>query len=247
MVFDSKTALVTGAAKRIGAAIAYALARKGANVVLHCRNSLDEAHKLAGVLRSSYGVKAWVESVDFAVPNAGKELFERTLNATGGKLDFIVNSASAYSASSLDSLTDEDLATMMRIHVEAPLELIRGISSLNDSPKSVVNILDARIGSFDSTHAAYMLSKQSLANLTRDLALELAPRVRVNAVAPGAVLEEDGAPRESLLRLAAFNPMGQVGNPDDLAEAVLFLLGADFITGQTLFYDGGYNLRSRRI
>ena len=107
--------------------------------------------------------------------------------------------------------------------------------------------MDARIGSFDSAHAAYMLSKQSLANLTRDLALELAPRVRVNAVAPGAVLEEDGAPRESLLRLAAFNPMGQVGNPDDLAEAVLFLLGSDFITGQTLFYDGGYNLRSRRI
>lgn len=247
MVFSSKTALVTGAAKRIGASIARALAMEGANVALHCNNSYDEAIELAKELSETYGVKTWVKRADFALPGAGKELLSHTLDATGGKLDFIVNSASAYSPSSLDSITDEDLATMMRIHVEAPLELIRGISLLKDSPKSVVNILDARIGSFDSSHAAYMLSKQSLANLTRDLALELAPHVRVNAVAPGAVLEEAGEPRESLLRLAAFNPMGKVGNPEDLAKAVLFLLGAEFITGQTLFYDGGYNLKARGI
>lgn len=245
MIFRSKTALVTGAAKRIGASIAHALAKEGANVVLHCNHSQDDAKALAQELTMTFGVKAWVISADFAIINSGKELLNRTLDATGAKLDFIVNSASAYAPSTLESITDDDLATMMRIHVEAPLELIRGISLLNDSKKSVVNILDARIALFDSNHAAYMISKQSLANLTRDLALELAPRVRVNAVAPGAVLEEEGQPHESLLRLASFNPLGMVGNPDELARSVLFLLGSDFITGQILFYDGGYHLKAR--
>lgn len=243
MQLKGRTILVTGGARRIGAAIVRAVASAGANVVIHCNKSRTEAEALAEVIRAA-GVGAWVVEADLAGPGAGDRLFKAALAAAGGRLDGVVNSASEYLESTVDTMTVADIERECRIHVAAPLELVRRLASMpGGDAKTAVNILDARLGAGDPAHAAYMLAKQSLAALTKTLALEYAPRTRVNAVAPGAVLQAPGAPEAELKRLADFNPLKAVGNPAGLAECVLFLLRADFVTGQTLFYDGGYHLR----
>lgn len=247
MDIDGKTVLVTGGARRIGAAIVRAIAAAGANPVIHCNRSIDAAKALAANLRRSCGVEAFVVRRDLSEPGAGDALFEDVMEATGGRLDAIVNSASEYAESADAAPTAADTARAMGIHVDAPVALLRRLAETADgSGKAAVNILDARIArGDDKTHPAYMAAKRRLAELSVGLAQELAPRVRLNCVAPGAVLEGDGESRADFSRLAAFNPMGSLGTPEGLADCVLFLLRNDFVAGLTLFYDGGYHLGRR--
>lgn len=245
MVLCGKTVLVTGGARRIGAAIVRALAAEGASAVIHCNRSVGAAEALAAELRRIHSVEAFVVQRDLSAPDAGDALFEDVVKATGGRLDAIVNSASEYAVSAAETISEAESARAMRIHVDAPVALLRRLAEMAGEPrKAAVNILDARIAhGEDKTHAAYMAAKRRLASLSSVLALELAPRVRLNSVAPGAVLEGDGESREDFARLAAFNPMGILGTPEGLADCVLFLLRSDFVAGQILFYDGGYHLR----
>lgn len=243
MDLAGKVALVTGGARRIGAAISRALAAAGADVAIHCGRSAAEADALADELRRQFGIRAWALRRDLAEPGAGGALFGDALAATGGQLDIVVNSASEYARGD-DAGT---LARLLRVHVDAPEALLRRLAALAETdgvPRAAVNILDARIaGGEDTAHPAYLEAKRRLAALSRTLALELAPSVRLNCVAPGAVLEPDGEGREALLRLAAYNPMGAVGSPEGLAECVVFLLRQEFVAGQVLYYDGGRHLR----
>ena len=124
----------------------------------------------------------------------------------------------------------------------APLELTRCLAA-QGRDGAVVNLLDARVGDYDRQHAAYHLSKRLLAALTRRMAIEFAPRLRVNAVAPGLILPPDGEDEGHFDRLASTNPLQRRGCPEAVAEAVLFLLRSDFVTGQVLFVDGGRHLR----
>lgn len=247
MELAGKVALVTGGARRIGAAIARSLAAAGADVAIHCNRSDADAHALASELSSTHGVRTWVFRRDFSVPDAAEALFEDLIAATGERLDIVVNSASEYARTGAGGADAAALARAMRIHVEAPEALLRLLAGAGGADeKAAVNILDARVaGGEDAAHAAYLAAKRRLAELSRELAQELAPRLRLNCVAPGAVLEEDGAGRDSLLRLAAYNPMCAVGSPEGLAECVLFLLRQDFIAGQVLYYDGGRHLLCR--
>lgn len=234
--------LITGGARRVGAAIVQELAGAGADVVIHCHRSRREAEMLAAQVRAG-GRHAWVVAGDLGDPDALDPLMDRVLTATDGRLDGLVNNASSYPVSQVRTVQAQELDASVRLHGFAPLVLARRLAALG-RPGSVVNVLDARITMYDAEHAAYHLGKRMLDSITRMLALELAPRIRVNAVAPGAVLPMDHEDASTLERLAAFNPLGRHGSPAGVAACVRFLLAADFITGQTLFYDGGYHLKA---
>lgn len=241
--FSGKTALVTGGARRIGAAFSRRLAREGANVVLHCNKSLAEAVGLACELEKN-GAKCFVAQGDLSLPGGGERLFAEAMSLTGGELDIVVNSASSYEPSSYETVTPQDIERQMRTHLSAPLELLRGLYRIGDGKaRSAVNILDSRIRTADPSHAAYLLSKQALSSLTSSLALCFAPQLRINAIAPGAVLAQDGE-EAGFERLKQFNPMHALGTLEGLCDALVFLLKSDFVLGQTIYYDGGYHLKA---
>ena len=238
---DKRYILVTGAAKRVGAAIARSLADAGANVVVHYRSSANEAQALVEELRAK-GTNAFAVQADLAKPETMDDFFDAILMRTGGRLDAIVNNASLYAQTG-----SPEAALCRAIHVLSPLALINRFAALpHPNGGAIVNILDTRIATADPEHAEYLEAKRELADKTIELARELAPAIRVNAVAPGAVLQVDGAPISALERLSAFNPLKAHGSPEGLAACVRFLIECDFITGQTIHYDGGYWIRDAK-
>jgi len=237
-----KTALVTGAAKRIGKAIATALARNGVRVVVHYNQSAPDALALCEDLRR-LGVSAWPIQGDLMDAGQTAKVF-RDAAAQAGPIDLLVNNASIFDRDTLWEATEESLARNIRIHAVAPLILSRELARQNRAAH-VVNLLDTRVAVYDREHASYDLSKSMLLTLTRMLALELAPNVAVNAVAPGSILPPPGQDEAYLAKLAHGNPQHRLGAPDDIADAVLFLLRSRFITGQIIYVDGGIHMKGR--
>ena len=234
-------ALVTGAGRRLGRACALALARNGFSVVAHYRRSDRDAASLVRGIRAT-GADAWPVAADLTRPGAGTRLFAAALRVAG-RLDLVVNSASTYDPSDLANVTRDEIIRDMDLHLVSALEIGRGLAK-RARKGQIVNLLDTRIVCAGAAgHAAYLLSKQSLWNLTRMMAVAFAPRVRVNAIAPGAVLPPRGARPAYVRKLARANPMGCLGTPDDVVRALLYLIHAPFVTGQVLFVDGGYHLR----
>lgn len=237
-----RTILVTGGARRVGAAIARALAAAGADVVIHCHRSLDEAQRTAAGLRE-LGTQAWVAACDLGDVQRLDKFMDVVLDATGGRLDGIVNNASVYTRTHLLTASPGEIEAALHLHATAPLLLARRMAALGGTG-DIVSILDARLTMYDAQHAAYHLGKRLLLSLTSMLALELAPRIRVNAVAPGAVLMADNAVPAAWERLSDYNPLRMLGTPEGVAGCVRFLMSTGFITGQTLYYDGGYHLKA---
>jgi pteridine reductase len=236
---DGKTALVTGAAKRIGREIALALAQAGVNVVIHYRESVEGVDQLRKELVAC-GVKAWPIRSDFDDASAPARLIPDALDAAGS-LDILVNSASLFLPSTIRDMDFAGLTRLMQVNTWAPLVLGREFDRRVGRGK-IVNILDSRVIGFDASHAAYILSKQALAALTERMALEFAPAITVNAVAPGLILPPGGKDEGYLKDLAKGLPLKRHGNPADITDAVLYLLGSDFVTGQIIFVDGGRRL-----
>ncbi len=234
-----KTALVTGGARRLGREIALALAREGAGLVLHYRFSGKEAHETARAAREA-GVRVHLLEADLEDPAAAETLLERA-SAEAGPLDILVNNASGFPRDRIDSVTWREISRSMKVHAFAPLALTRAFAA-QGRQGAVVNILDARVVDYDKEHFSYHLGKRALLALTRETALQYAPLVRVNAVAPGLVLPPEGEGKEYLERMASTNPLRRHGDPEDVVRAVLFLLSSPFVTGQVLFVDGGRNL-----
>ncbi|MFW6062358.1 MAG: SDR family oxidoreductase [Planctomycetota bacterium] len=239
---QGRTALVTGAAKRLGRTVSLALADAGADVIVHYGQSEDDAEELIREIQDK-GRQAWKAQLDLSQPRrAGKLWAEVTDRA--GTIDILVNNASIFPPSRVLTFSAEELHRNVQINAFAPLELCR-LFAEQDCAGHIVNFLDARMVDYDEYHVAYHLSKRMLYSLTRMLALELAPQVQVNAVAPGLVLPPAGQGEDYLARLASTNPLNRHGRPEDIAEAVLFLLKSDFVTGQVLFIDGGRHLKGR--
>lgn len=234
-----KTALITGAAKRLGRAIAIALAEEGASIVVHYRGSREEAEALCGELRAR-GVEAWSLQADLGQSEECEGLIARTLEAAGA-LDVLVNSASIFLPGTLKEMRLEDLARHMQVNAWAPLALSREFARRVGKGK-IVNLLDTRISGYDWGHVAYTLSKQALWTLTRMMAVELAPAITVNAVAPGLILPPPGKDEAYLEALAGTVPLKRHGAANDVAEAVVYLLRSEFVTGQVLYVDGGRHL-----
>lgn len=235
-------ALVTGGALRLGRAAALALAGQGVDVVVHHHRSEDPARALVTELEA-LGVKAWAVRADLADADAAAGLADLAARAAGRPVDVLLNSAGIFGPSRVLEFPLDELDRNLQVNALAPLLLARSLAR-HDRPAQIVNFLDARVVEYDRLHAAYHLSKRMLLTITRMLALELAPAIRVNAVAPGLILPPEGKDEAYLQRLAERVPLKRHGSAKDVVRAVLFLLCSDYVTGQVIYLDGGGNLMS---
>lgn len=240
MELSGKIALITGGAKRIGKAIAFALASNGTNIVIHYRSSEKEAENIAKELED-YNVKAWIIQANLSISSEAENLIPNIRKETGD-IHILINNASIFDKNKLTNFSTEVLMENIRINALAPLLLARSFAE-QGIEGNIINFLDTRIVEYDKEHAAYHLSKLMLFSMTKMMALEFAPLIRVNAIAPGLILPPTGQDISYLEKLSVTNPLKKVGSPDDITNAVLFLLSSDFITGQVIFIDGGYHLK----
>jgi len=244
---DGQSALVTGSATRIGAHVARRLAVEGAAVAIHCHAQRKEADALAQEMRRN-GATAAVVQADLSDPTSGPKLMADAAKGLGSRLTLLVNMASEFPAVGLQDLTFEGLVRNLAVDAWAPLELTRQLAA--QLPKgargSVVNFLDARIVDEDRKHVGYHFAKRMLADVTRLCAVELAPRVAVNGVAPGPTLPPKGMAADEgarlMARLRRRVVLQRTAEPEDLADAVVYLLASRVVTGQVLFVDGGRHL-----
>jgi len=237
---EGRNALVTGAARRIGRAISLALAREGANVAVHYSGSKREAVELAAELEG-LGVQTVTLRADLSDPEELAGLVDRAREALG-TIEILVNNASIFPSDTLETVDLEGLERNLEINAWAPLVLTRAFAAQCERGH-VINLLDSRVAGFDRTHAAYILSKHVLSAITRTAALELAPAIAVNGIAPGLILPPAGKDEEYVDRLAQTVPLKRRGTPEDIAAAAVFLATSEFITGQTIYVDGGRNLK----
>lgn len=233
-----RNALVTGGAKRIGKAIATALAKEGANVCIHYSSSEAEAKEVKTVLEC-LGVKSWLLQADFD-KNGYEGLIERAAEETGG-IDILVNNASIFPQSTLRDMTLEGLSSNIRVNAWAPFVLMRDLARISESAK-VVNLLDSRLSGYDWTHAEYILSKHLLAVVTKMAAVEYAPGLAINAVSPGLILPPPGKGMEYIEKLKKTVPLKKRGSPEEIAAAAIYLLKSEFLAGEVIYVDGGRHL-----
>jgi len=235
--------LVTGAARRIGAAIARALHAAGARVALHCNRSRAEAERLAAELNAARAGSCAVVQADLLDLAALPRLVEAAATPFG-RLDALVNNASSFYSTPFGPIGEREWQDLIGTNLRAPLFLAQAAAPrLKQSRGAIVNIVDIHAERPLENFLVYSVAKAGLAGLTRALALELGPDVRVNGVAPGAILWPDGGahfePAERN-RITSQTPLGRIGSPEDVAGAVKYLLfDAPFVTGQILAVDGG--------
>ena len=236
MNLKDKAVLITGAAARIGRALAERLAGHGCRLALQCNHSVAEAGALARQLRSS-GCHAIVIKCDLLKPRAGEILIKKAFQAFG-RLDILVNNAAVFSRQSLAASSEKQIRETLEVNLMAPVLMTRAFAAVAGKGK-IINILDRRIAAVETGLAAYLLSKKSLADFTKIAALELAPAIAVNGIAPGPVL----APAKSSAREKAGRiPLGQRPSLDNIADTLVFLLQNDAITGEIIMVDGGQHL-----
>jgi pteridine reductase len=239
-----KTGLVTGGARRVGAAIARRLHAAGANVLIHYRDSDADADRLVGELNAARAKSAQKVKAELLAPIAPKALLGAALEGFG-RLDLLVNNASSFFPVALGAIEASHWEELIGSNLRAPLFIAQQAApELAKNEGAIVNIVDIHAERPLKGYPVYSIAKAGLAAMTRSLALELAPRVRVNGVAPGAIAwPEDGqfdpAERE---RVVATTPLGRTGTPEDIAQAVHFLACAPYVTGQILAVDGGRSI-----
>jgi pteridine reductase len=235
--------LVTGAARRIGAAIARRLHAAGASVVLHCHRSRAEAEGLRDELNDVRPNSAAVVQADLLACAGLPGLVDEAAGAFG-RLDALVNNASSFYPTPFGAIGEDEWHDLVGSNLKAPLFLSQAAAPrLREARGAIVNLVDIHADRPLKDFVVYSVAKAGLAGLTRALALELGPDVRVNGVAPGAILWPDGdehfAPSEKG-RITAQTPLKRIGSPEDVAGAVKYLLfDSPFVTGQILAVDGG--------
>ncbi len=241
---NNRVILVTGAARRIGAAIVTRLHENGARVVIHYRGSADDARTLAESLNAARPDSAMTIAADLTDTAGLPELVAAAAN-WGGRLDGLVNNASSFYPTPVGSITEDDWQALIGSNLKAPLFLSQAAAPhLAKTQGAIVNIVDIHAQRPLRNHTVYGSAKAGLAMLTRSLAKDLAPDVRVNGVSPGAILwPEDNMSDDVKSAILQQVPMGRPGEPGDIAGCVLFLLGnAPYITGQILAVDGGRSI-----
>ncbi|MEP6634240.1 MAG: pteridine reductase [Luteimonas sp.] len=234
-------ALVTGAAKRLGAAIARRLHADGFNLALHYRSSSVEMNALADELQARRAGSVLTLQADLADFDRLPELIARTVGHFG-RLDALVNNASAFDATTFGATTPAQWDASFAINARAPFFLSQAAAPhLAATQGAIVNLTDIYAERPLRGHAVYCMAKAALVMATKSLALELAPSVRVNAIAPGAILwAEHGTDDTAQRAMLARTPLARTGTPEEIAEAVRWLLrDATYTTGQVLRLDGG--------
>ena len=235
--------LITGSARRIGAAIARRLHADGYAVALHCQHSRDDADALAAGFEAQRASSALVLQGDLADTEALPALVALTV-ARFGRLDALVNNAAAFAPTAFEATGADAFDALMATNARAPFLLAQAAAPhLRAARGAIVNIGDLYAERPRADLVAYAASKAALLGLTRGLAVALAPDVRVNAVSPGAILwPEDGADPAQQARILDGTPLARLGTADEIADAVAWLLRGGFTTGEVLRLDGGRSL-----
>ncbi len=237
-----RTALVTGAARRVGRAIALALGREGWNVAVHYGRSADEAEATAAEVRA-LGVQATTLSADLSKEEQVETLVRRAEEALG-PVGLLVNNASTFERDQLATVTRQSWDRHLEPNLRAPVVLMQQFAQHlpSTSDGAIVNIIDQRVWNPTEDFLSYTVTKMALWGLTRTLALDLAPRIRVNGVGPGPVLASIHQDSESFDAQARSVPLEHAADPSEIASAVVFLAGAASVTGQMIAVDGGQHL-----
>lgn len=236
-----KVVLVTGAARRIGAAIVTRLHAEGARIAIHYRGSANDAEALAAELSESRAESAATFQADLLDTASIPGLVEEVVD-WGGSLDGLVNNASTFYPTPVGEITEQHYDDLLGSNFKAPLFLSQAAAPhLAKSGGAIINIVDIHAGRPLRDHPVYGPAKAALAMLTRSLAKDLAPEVRVNGVSPGAILwPENGLSKDVQDSILNQVPLARAGTPDDIAGCVLYLLrDADYVTGQIIAVDGG--------
>jgi pteridine reductase len=239
-----KTALITGGGHRIGRAIALSLAEEKVNCIIQSLPEHGEsAAEVAEEIRAK-GVEARVIKADFSKPGGAEKIFA-ALKKQKIEVKYLINNASMFEKSRLFEIDMKRLHSILSVNTFSPLILVRGFVR-QTRRGAVINILDTRISGYDAKYAGYGLSKTMLYHLTQMMALECAPGIRVNAVAPGLILPPKGKGQVYLEKNRHRTLLNTYGSIKNITDSVIFLLKNDFITGETVFVDGGERLKQNR-
>lgn len=237
MTSPSRVTLVTGGARRVGAAIVRACAARGDAVVIHAAHSVDEAEQLARALRHD-GARVAVAIADLRAPSAAAALIAEA-HAAFGRLDVLVNSAANFVHAPLLQITPQQWDDAFALNVRAPFFLAQAAAMCMMPGGVIVNIADHLAFETVPSMVAHAAAKAALVHVTRTLARALAPAIRVNAIAPGLVAAPEEWSEADLARFLKHVPLGRAGHDDDVANAVCWLVDASYVTGVVLPVDGG--------
>ena len=238
---DKKWVLITGGAKRIGAMIARTLHDEGMNLIIHYNTSSDDANKLCAEINSSRVDSAIAIGANLTNQSEVDHLIPEIIKQTG-QLDVLINNASTFYPTPIEDITLDDWDNLVGTNLKAPLFLCKHAAPyLKESKGCIVNMIDIHAKKPLKNHPIYGPAKSGLAMLTRSLARDLAPDVRVNGIAPGMILWPENEPSDEIKQTVIDQiPLKRSGDPEDIANAALFLITqANYMTGQIISVDGG--------
>jgi NAD(P)-dependent dehydrogenase (short-subunit alcohol dehydrogenase family) len=238
-----RAALVTGGGRRIGAGIAKALAADGWFVYIHCHKSADQASEVLEEIRSVSG-NGKVIIQDLSKPGGAESLMRKVENGPV-PLMALINNASLFEYDTVETITEKSLDEHFAVNVRGPTILSKVFASLlsKDMDGCIINILDNKVYSINPDYLSYTISKVALQGATSALAMALAPKVRVNGIAPGITLESGNQGSTSFIKGQTMSPMGQVSSVEDITRSVLFILHSKSINGNVITIDGGQSLQ----
>ena len=240
----NKKILITGAAKRIGKEIALSFFNKGWDIVIHYNSSKVEAEALASKMNSERSNSAMLIQANLDDANEVEKLAEKILSKNG-TIDALINNASTFYPTPIGTFSEENWNALMGSNLKAPLFLIQSLhKELEKNKGFIINVTDINVDKALINHSIYLAAKSGLQTITKALAKELAPYIRVNAIAPGAILEPpntEWTPEQKNNIINAV-PMKRMGTEKDIVDAAIYLSEAEYVTGQILNIDGGKSL-----
>ena len=239
-----KRILITGAAKRIGKEMALSFFNKGWDIVIHYNSSKEEAEALADQMNSERNNSAMLVQANLDNANEVEMLVEKILSKNGS-IDALINNASTFYPTPIGTFSEENWNALMGSYLKAPLFLIQSFyKELEKNKGFIINVTDINVDRALVNHSIYLAAKSGLQTLTKSLAKELAPNIRVNAIAPGAILEPPNTDWTAEQKNNIINavPMKRMGTEKDIVDAAIYLSEAEYVTGQILNIDGGKSL-----
>jgi pteridine reductase len=240
----NKTILITGAAQRIGKEIALSFFNKGWDIVIHFNSSRLEAEALADKMNSERSNSAMIVQANLDNADEVTKLVKKTLSKNS-RIDALINNASTFYPTPVGTFSEENWNALMGSNLKAPLFLIQSFhKELEKNQGFIINITDINVDKALINHSIYLAAKSGLQTLTKSLAKELAPNIRVNAIAPGAILEPPNIEwtTEQKKNIIHAVPMNRMGTEKDIVDAAMYLSEAEYVTGQILNIDGGKSL-----
>jgi len=240
----NKTVFITGAAKRIGKEIALSFKEMGWNIIIHYNSSEEDALNLAKEINNTNKNSAITVQGNLDVQKDVNGIIKEVLNAFPS-VDLLINNASTFYPTPIDDISEEHWKKLVGSNLKGPLFLIQGLKQkLKESKGSIINITDTNLSKGVANYSIYSAAKAGLESITKGLARELAPEIKVNAIAPGAMLEPPDVTwtEEQKSKVIESIPLKRMGSEKDIAEAVKFLAQSQYITGQIIKVDGGRSL-----